>query len=179
MRLPITEQFLWNVYKFFEITGDILEPPHIFKLKGFRDASSSLGTDYWKAINKKKQKKHFGQFINHLKSRGYIKIVNLHEKKGILLTPKGKTKALKVDIGFVEKKKRKDKKWIMIMYDIPERKKRERNILRRSLQQLGYESLQRSIWVCPYDVFEKTEEFIRVYALDSFVRVFLIEEVSI
>lgn len=36
--------------------------------------------------------------------------------------------------------------------------------------------LQKSIWVSPYDVLKETEEFLRKYALDPYVKLFLIEE---
>ncbi|NQU83006.1 MAG: CRISPR-associated endonuclease Cas2 [Parcubacteria group bacterium] len=177
MKLPITDQFLWSVYKFFEVAGDVLEPSEIFKLKTFSQISP-LGREYWKNIERKKQKKQFAQFINYLKKNGYIKIEALKEKQGILLTKKGEQKALKADLVFTDQKKRKDKKWIMVMYDIPEKKKKQRTRLRQILQLLGYKCLQKSIWVCPYDVFKKTERMISSYSLDPYVRIFLIEEIT-
>ncbi|MEA3293020.1 MAG: CRISPR-associated endonuclease Cas2 [Patescibacteria group bacterium] len=176
MKLPITDQFLWIIYKFFEETGEILEPPEIFKLKGWKNILP-LGTEVWKDLAKKKNKRQFAQFINHLKNKGYIKIANLKKKKGILLTPTGERKILKVKFELLDKKRRKDKKWIMIMYDIPEKKRRERSSLRVILQSLGYQNFQKSIWICPYDVFQETEEIIRIHSLDHYIKTFLIEEI--
>lgn len=178
MRLPITDQFLWMVYEFFEATKEVLEPPEIFKLRSFSNIPS-LGEGYWKQLEKKRNRRQFAQFVNHLKRQGYIKIANLKEKKGILLTPKGKEKVLKMRFKLTEKKKRKDKKWIMIMYDIPEKKRQARDLLREILYNLGYQEFQKSIWVSPYDVFRQTEEAIRIYSLDSYVRIFLIEEIQL
>jgi len=178
LKLPITDQFLWMVYDFFEKTGEILEPPEIFKLKSWQNIVP-LGTEIWKNLERKRNKRQFAQFINHLKKQEYIKIANLKEKRGILLTSKGKKKILKVKYKLLDKKRRKDKKWIMIMYDIPEKEKRERALLRETLQSLGYQRLQKSIWVCPYEVFKETEEIIRVYSLDPYVRIFLMEEIEL
>ena len=177
MKLPITDQFLWIVFNFFEETGETLEPSEIFKLRSSRNIAP-LGTAVWKDLEKKRRKRQFAQFINYLKRKNYIKIANLKNKRGILLTPKGKEKTLRVKMELLDKRKRKDKKWIMIMYDVPEKKKQARVLLRKTLQFLGYQKFQRSVWICPYDVFKETEEIIRVYSLDPYVRVFLIEEVQ-
>jgi hypothetical protein len=179
MRVPVTDKFLWSVYKFFETTGDVLEPPDVLKVRSFSRIGPNLDKEYWKAIERKKQRRQFAQFIYYLKNRGYIKIANLKEKQGVLLTAKGKQKALRMDIELSQKKRRKDKKWIMVMYDIPEKKKRKRTLLRDLLQSLGFQCFQKSIWVCPYDVFKKTQEIIASYSLDPYVRIFLIEEITI
>lgn len=79
----------------------------------------------------------------------------------------------------MNKKERKDGKWIMLMYDIPEKKKRERVLLKNSIEGLGYQQFQKSVWVCPYDTFKETEELINLISLSSFVKIFLIEEIRI
>jgi hypothetical protein len=37
--------------------------------------------------------------------------------------------------------------------------------------------LQKSIWICPYEVTKETEEILRKYNLDPHVKLFLIEEI--
>jgi len=177
MKLPITDQFLWMLYNFFEKTGEILEPPEIFKLKSWREAVSS-NPEFWKKLERKRSRRHFAQFINYLKRRGFIEIGNLKEKRGILLTLKAKERVLRIKVRLKNKKERKDKKWIMLMYDIPEKKRRWRILLREILHNLGYQKFQKSIWVCPYDVLEETKEAIRIYFLDSYIKIFLIEEIK-
>ena len=44
-----------------------------------------------------------------------------------------------------------DKRWRMLMYDIHEEKKGTRIKLRRTIQSFGFERLQNSVWVYPYD----------------------------
>lgn len=178
MKLQVTDKFLWSVYQFFEDTQDVLEMPEIFKLKSFSRIGPCLGKEYWRALEKKRQKRQFSQFINYLKRKKYIKIENLKGKSGILLTSQGREKALIAKRELLQKRKRKDGKWVMIMYDVPESKKKARHFLRQTLLSLGYQCLQKSIWVSPYDVFKETEEAIRVSLLDEFVRIFLIEEIT-
>lgn len=66
----------------------------------------------------------------------------------------------------------------MVVFDIPEDLHNLRDLLRENLQGLGYQKLQQSVWTCPYDVSKETEEIIREYALDRYIKLFLIEEVE-
>ena len=49
------------------------------------------------------------------------------------------------------KPKRWDQKWRIVIFDIPEHKKRIRNEIREILRAAGFERLQDSVWVYPYD----------------------------
>lgn len=44
-----------------------------------------------------------------------------------------------------------DKKWRVIIFDIPEKKKRVREQVREILSAAGFQRLQNSVWVYPYD----------------------------
>jgi len=176
MKIPITDQFLWMIYEILETGKEILEPPTLLKVRGFRNIVP-LGDDYWKKIEEKKRRKQFSQFINYLKRRGYIEIANLKQKEGVLLTRKGKEKALMTKFKLTKKKKRKDGKWIMVMYDIPEYKRQMRDLLRGMLLNLGFQEFQKSIWVSPYEVYKELEKGIRIHEIDQYVRIFLIKEI--
>ena len=54
------------------------------------------------------------------------------------------------------KKRRWNKRWRVIIFDIPERRRRTRDRLRNVMQEVGFMHLQDSVWVFPYDC----EEFI-------------------
>ena len=177
MRLPLTDKFLWQLYNFLEKI-EFMKVPHILTVRSWRDFSSEL-SDFWQEYERKKQRRDFSQFIYYLKKKGLIKIKNLEGRKGVLLTPKGKERVLKIKFRYLKKKKREDKKWIMVIFDIPERKRKIRDLFRENLLTLGYQKLQKSIWVCPYEVFKETEGLIRDYLIDAFVRIFLIEEIEI
>lgn len=181
MKLPITDQFLWVVYRFFEKTGEILEPKILFQYKrGWLFPIDKDELEFWRNIERKKKRKQFRQFLNYLKRKGYIKIENLKGKEGILLAPRGKQKILKIRHRVGSKpKKRKDGKWIMVVFDIPERMRKYRDDFRDYLISFGFQNFQKSIWVCPYDVLKELEEIIRILSLDKFVRIFFIEEVDI
>lgn len=178
MKLSITDQFLWAVYNFLEKTDEILYVAGISKVRSLRETLHPDLTKFWQAIEQKKRKKQFAQFIDYLKRKGYIKIADLQGKKGILITPEGKKKALRTKFILERKnlKRRKDGKWVMVIFDIPERKRGYRDMLRGVLGSLGFRMLQKSIWVSPYDVLDKMEDFARTYSLYSYIKIFIIEE---
>jgi len=178
MKLPLTDKFLWNLYNLLEEADDVFAmvfPSREF----FKEARYHDLYKLKRMFEKGKSRKYFGQFIYYLKKRGYIKIKNLERKKGVMLTKKGIQKALRARFKTKEKRMRKDGKYQMVIFDIPERKCKLRKLFRECLQILGYKMLQKSVWVCPYDVYKETEEIVRKYSLDPYVRFFLIEEVEI
>jgi hypothetical protein len=176
MRIPITDKFLWQIYNILEELSKLHEPfaPRTRKEAVFPELYKKHCE--WE---RKLGRKNFAKLIYYLKKRGWIKIKNLEEKQGILLTKDGREKVLRVKLKFFEKKRRKDGKWIMIIFDIPEKERKKRDFLRNQLIILGYQKLQKSIWVCSYDVIRETEEIIRKYSLDEYVKIFLIEEIEL
>jgi len=175
MKLPITDRFLWDLYKCIEQTDrtyDLLAPSRSLYQYAYRDRIR-LRREY----ERQKAKKSFSRFIQYLQEKGYIRVRALEGTKGIVLTRKGAERVLQVKRKLKEKKKRKDGKWIMIIFDIPEKRKQARELLRGALLDLGYQKLQQSVWVSPYDVYDETEETVRSYHIIPCVKLFLIEEV--
>ena len=97
----------------------------------------------------------------------------------MILTPKGLERVFNIKIKLTEKTKRKDRKWQMVFFDIPEQRRKDRDMFRRQLKYLGYQKLQQSIWVSPYEVLNDTQNLIKNYKLDRFVRLLLVEEIKI
>jgi cellulose synthase/poly-beta-1,6-N-acetylglucosamine synthase-like glycosyltransferase len=63
---------------------------------------------------------------------------------------------------FVEKPKKWDKKWRIIIFDIKTKRNNVRDQLRKTLKHMGFIQLQRSVWVYPYDC----EDFIILLKAD-------------
>ena len=180
MKIPLTDKFLWDLYCVLEKTEEALEPPEIFRIRKMSDICNTGEFRFWELYRKKQKRRQFGQFINYLKKKGYIKIENLKEEKGILLTLKGKKKALVAKYKIDSKlSRRKDKRWIMLIFDIPEKMRRYRDDFRKFLYSLGFQKLQQSVWVSPYDVYQDLEKIIRIYSLDKFIRIFIIKEIKV
>ena len=172
MRIKVTEKFLWDVYK-------ILEPGRnvsLFLNNSYKASYNNLRNfDIVSHYKKEMGRKEFSRLIYYLKQRGYIEINILKGKKAVLLTNKGVSKAIKASFSYDNKIKRKDGKWIMLMFDIPTQNRKARVLMRSVLNNLGYKLFQHSVWVTPYDIHEKTEKLLGMYSLDRYVKIFLIE----
>ena len=176
MKLPISDQILWSVFNFLNTihkTYSSLNP------RSLKNVIFPEMSEIRRRIKLEKDIKYFSQVIYYLKKKGYIHVEKLSGKQGVLLTKKGDERVLRIQRKLGFQPKRKDGKWQMIIFDIPEEKKKLRELLRSTLRFFGYEYLQDSVWVCPYDVEKETEKFLQENSLDEYVRVFLIEEISL
>lgn len=176
MKLQVTEKFLLDVY---DCTEKLNETFDIFSRRAMIEVCCPALYDLKKQYKRQKGRQRFTQFIYRLKKNGYIKIKNLEQNEGVILTKKGTEKVLKAKLKMKDKQKRPDGKWQMIIFDIPEEKRNLRDLLRDNLRLLKYEILQQSIWICPYDVQRETEFLLRKYSLDPYIKLFLIEEIEL
>lgn len=63
----------------------------------------------------------------------------------------------------LEKRKRKwDRRWRVIIFDIPERRRKTRDQLRKTMKDLSFVRLQDSVWVFPFDC----EDFVALLKAD-------------
>jgi len=74
-------------------------------------------------------------------------------KKFLSITEKGRRKLrfLELNNFKMEKPKKWDKKWRILIFDIKEKERRKRDELRDYLYKIGFKRLQDSVWVFPYD----------------------------
>ena len=186
MKIRLTEKFLWDIYKLIQIKDQIKDEIWSKKWYGFKDPFEMIWPDlygmkdvYWEKYKDKKKRERFVKMVNYLKTKGYLNVKDLKNRKAVILTPKGMERVFSVKIKLTEKKKRKDKKWQMLFFDIPEKRRRDRDLFRRQLKYLGYKKLQESVWVCPYDVIKDTWQVIKNYKLERFIRLLLVEEIKV
>jgi phenylacetic acid degradation operon negative regulatory protein len=136
--------------------------------------------DAWdRRYYREKRKMKFCEFIWKLKNGGYLRTLRVKDKTAIAITSKGMEKLFKIGLKTTNRKKRIDKKWQMILFDIPENKRKIRDSFRKALQYLGYKNLQKSIWVCPYDVEKETKILIKKYNLKPFVELLLVKKIGL
>lgn len=100
-------------------------------------------------INPLQKRQSIKKSLTKLIERGYVTL----ERGKARLTPKGEKFAALLGEGRLALKKPRhwDGKWRVLIFDIPERRKKTRNYIRMSLMQLGFRRLQDSVWVYPYD----------------------------
>ncbi len=92
--------------------------------------------------------------IGRLVVKGHIRFVNRGGKKHVEITDAGK-RALALEEAKAARlagtKRRWDKRYRMVIFDIPERRRGVRERLRRLMRECGFLGIQKSVWLSPYD----------------------------
>lgn len=105
------------------------------------------------------------QELKRLRKRGLVEIIKLNNGiTEVKLTKEGKRKLARyqIDLLEIEKPKKWDGKWRIIIFDIPVKKNFARELLRRKMKNLGFYKLQASVFVHPYSCYEVVK-FLRDY----------------
>ena len=90
--------------------------------------------------------------LGHLADRGCIEFVEKEGKRYARITEKGEQMLqFETEKVTMAKKRRWDRRWRIVIFDIPERRKSVRAKLRRYMQEYGFVRLQDSVWVYPHD----------------------------
>jgi len=91
--------------------------------------------------------------IIRLKKKGLIIAEKKDGKDFYKITQKGKLYLWKYESQAfkIKKPKKWDKRWRLIIFDIPEKERFQRDATRVMLQNIGCVCLQNSVWVYPYD----------------------------
>lgn len=123
----------------------------------------------WKEIDRNKLVRIVREFYRD-------RIIDYRENKDgmveIILTKDGRQKALKYQIDEIKIKKPEkwDGKWRMVIFDIPEKKKKAREALRNKLRELGFRELQKSVLVFPYECEDEIDFIVEVFEIRPYVR---------
>jgi len=174
MRISVTDKFLFDVYNILEGAGDVAN--YILNARKYYQLIPGMEDPIFKKYRHNKNKRTFSNLVYYLKKKGYIEIRNLKNKKAVILTKDGIDRAIKASFKFGDDRKRKDGKWVMLIFDIPQTRRKARDLLRSILRNLGYKLFQQSVWITPYDVSEKTEKLLCIHSLDKYAKIFIIEE---
>ncbi len=118
----------------------------------------------WRKLHPKR--KFYSTFYNLLK-RGYVEMEKYGYDLKITLTDKGKELAswMQIDALEIKKPKKWDKKWRVVIFDIAELNRRERDAFRYKLKELGFKYIQKSAWVHPYECRDEIELLKKFFGL--------------
>jgi len=113
--------------------------------------------------------------LYNLKNRGLVRFSG----PNIKLTPKGqvwfKKSYLKYMRDFYPKW---DKKWRIVIFDIPQDKHKDRNCFRQKLKSMGFYMLQKSIFVFPYPCEEEIAEICRRLKINDYIDIIKADSVG-
>lgn len=130
----------------------------------------------WKKINEEKLRNE----INNLYRSKLIKRKeNADGSYTLLLTEKGKLKALTYHFQKMKIEGEKwDGKWRLVVFDIPEKKRKGRDALREELKKLGFYELQKSVFVFPYECKDEVDFIVEFFNLRKYVRFGILDSID-
>lgn len=123
----------------------------------------------WKALNREELYRSIRRLYESKLVKFVVKDNGVAE---MVLTRDGHQVALsyKIDEMKIKKPERWDKRWRMVIFDIPEKQKQLRDTLRSKLKQLGLVEFQKSVFVHPYECRNEVDFVIELYDARRYVR---------
>lgn len=154
--------------------GDILEEvrdPFGFVSASFEQMYGFTPSQY--------KRHNFQVSVSHaLKVKNIEKVVRNGEVC-FRLTRRGKSRFFN-DFPLVSlSKKSWDRKWRIIIFDIEEEKRKNRDVLRRKLYNLGFGKLQKSVYLSPFALEKEMEEFLEASGFSDKALLFVTDSVSL
>lgn len=98
----------------------------------------------------------------------------------LVLTNSGKSHAItyKIDEMKIAPMNKWDKKWRIAMFDIPEKYKKARDALARSLKNMGFHQLQKSVFIHPFECQNEVNFVTEFFRVHKFVRTIIAEKID-
>ncbi len=167
-RVPTTKILLSLLVQ----TGQKLIDFHTFlhDLKSYHTTYLQGGYSLVKEIKKIQSEKNAKLTLKHLRLRNYVKSQKMGKRLQVILTNKGLAATL-VD-RLRQTKKRPDKLFTVVIFDIPQTQNLARRQLRLLLRQGGFKKLQQSVWVSENDTYLLITKFINDLKINSWVNIF-------
>lgn len=129
---------------------------------------------------KNTDKRKIAQALAYLKKNRLIILKEKDNKIIVELTGQGKRKIKEYQFEDlkIEKPKTWDKKWRIVIFDIPEKLRRGRDALRDKLNNLGFYELQKSVWVYPYPCENEIQLIAEIFEVTLYINIVIAEKIS-
>jgi len=115
-----------------------------------------------------------------MEEQGLIKIYNKKSQASITVTPKGRKQIYKYKLEklTIRKPKKWDGLWRLILFDIPEHKRKARNALSRKLKILGLYRLQKSVFIFPYECKQEIDFITDYFGIKKHVYYLVVQNID-
>jgi CRISPR-associated endonuclease Cas2 len=134
---------------------------------------NSLGSISYKGVRYTQSPYYRG--VYNLKRRGFIEVKN----NRFFITPMGKKWLKSSYLKYAKTINPKwDKKWRIVMFDIPRERHNNRNLFRSRLKSLGFVNVQKSIFVFPYPCEQDIAELCKRYKILDYVDVITADSIG-
>lgn len=114
------------------------------------------------------KKASLAQALKRLREGGLIELTS-DKKLAYRLTDKGREKAVLASLKFEEQEW--DGKWRLCIFDVPEKRRQARDLLRSKLKQWGFMRFQQSVWGTKKNCTKALRSFIKSVGIEDWVMV--------
>ncbi len=130
----------------------------------------------WKSFNKRR----FRQTINRFKEQKYVEIKNKNGQPVVSVTTKGLNKVLSYKMDGMEIKKPNawDHKWRLVIFDIKDKHRSDRDLFRNKIKSMGLWELQKSVYVYPYPCFDEVEFLRQIFGVGLDVKYIMADKIE-
>jgi len=131
----------------------------------------------WRAINRRSLHEAIGKLYQS-------KLLGTKENADgtvtLILNESGRRRALTFALEelTIPKPKRWDKKWHIVIFDIPEYRRRVRDAIRACLLHAGFLELQKSVFVCPFPCGSEVEYITEFFGARRYIRYIVAESID-
>ena len=159
LRDNLTKDTLLKIAGFGFLTVAAITSPYFLHMivRGyFKDKTGELAKKRARKLRELQKRKllEFREMPN-----GSVKITLSHLGKNLV-------RQYKLEEMVIIKPKQWDKKWRVIIYDIPQKQREASNAFRKKISDLGLYQLQKSVWVSPYECLPEIEFLCAIFDID-------------
>lgn len=187
MKGEITLKFLEEIKDFVDSSADLFE---VFLRAGYGASAGKLRYEFSKAQKERRQRqelaqyrKRYARFLYRLRQDGLIKGKEQKSGKLVTLTPKGRKKLMALKERYAGRlpevsayDKNESDKFIIVVFDIPERERKKRDWLRSALKNIGLKLVQKSVWMGKVKVSKDFIDDLSELKLIDYVEIFEISK---
>ncbi|MEX2029329.1 MAG: hypothetical protein WD963_02500 [Candidatus Paceibacterota bacterium] len=118
--------------------------------------------------------------FSKLRQQKLVAIKKIGEEDHLVLTEKGETILLRFDYENIEIKKSKiwDRHFRMVVFDIPEKRRKERDLFRFKLKEMEFVKFNDSVWMYPYPCQGEIDFVANYLGIGTYVHFALVKDIT-
>ncbi|MBM3261241.1 CRISPR-associated endonuclease Cas2 [Candidatus Kaiserbacteria bacterium] len=126
-----------------------------------------------------RERKRIWSTIRYLEQKNRIRIEERGHDQYVYLTSAGETKLNEDTIWELAIKApyRWDRKWRIVMFDLPSKHEQARKSFRLKLEDLGFKLYQRSVFIYPHECHQEVLTIAKWYGVDEYIRYIVATEI--
>lgn len=131
----------------------------------------------WRKNWDKIDRRRIHEAIQRLNHKRFIELVEKNNSLYIKITTNGKQLIKNFDYDNLKLPQSKiwDKKWQLVIFDIPDKKRKERQAFSKKIKDLGFYPLQESVFVYPYNCRDEIDFICELLSISRYVNYCVVE----